>query len=86
MLAGAGAGNTTENGTYYLHSGLDYWAGAPSDFLVRNSFVFFVDSTGILDSNGVNNSLGVRPSISLKSGTVISSGDGSYGNPYVVLS
>ena len=83
MLAGAD-GNWSANRTYYLYSGVSYWAGAPFYFYSSNSSVFNVYSTGDLYGSYVYNGLGVRPSISLSPGTVISSGDGMSDTPYVV--
>ena len=85
MLAGAG-GKWTFNKTYYLYSGVEYWMGSPNSFGVYGSNVFYVRSPKMILNVRVSDSFGVRPSISLKSGTKISSGDGSYENPYVILS
>ena len=50
-----------------------------------------MNSNGGINKNGsttshnlVNNSNGVRPAISLASGTIVSSGDGSINNPYII--
>ena len=83
MLAGAD-GNVTENRTYYLYSGVSYWAGTPYRFISNDSVVFHVGSAGGFGNAYVYISLGVRPSISLSIETVISSGDGTSDTPYVV--
>ena len=75
-----------------------YWLVSPS-YLVNGSAYVYVDgavscavnSNGGINKNGsttshnlVNNSNGVRPAISLASGTIVSSGDGSINNPYII--
>ena len=48
------------------------------------AIVFGVYSNGNLNVNGVDDAVGVRPVINLKADTIISSGDGTSSNPYVV--
>ena len=71
--------------SHYFNSGQYVLLGSPNSFLNGNGYA----AVGAVDSGGWNNNLvvnvrGVRPSISLKPGTTISSGDGSYTNPFVV--
>ena len=75
-----------------------YWLGSPS-YLVNGSAYVYVDgavscavnSTGGINKSGsttshnlVNNSNGVRPAVSLAPDTIVSSGDGSINNPYII--
>ena len=79
---------------YYLNSvggsitGSTYWwALSPNDWRGSRSSVWGVggsDYPGDLDGGSVDGSLAVRPSVSLKSCNLISGGDGSANNPYIV--
>ena len=63
-----------------------FLALSPRRWFGSNSFVWSVDgsSPGYLGFNGVGDSRAVRPSVSLLSCNLISRGDGSPENPYVV--
>ena len=64
-----------------------FWALSPFFWFGSYSFVWFVygsDYPGGLYSGGVAGSVAVRPSVSLSSCNLISRGDGSPENPYVV--
>ena len=72
-------GSTTSN---YLYTGQHYWTMSPYYF---GASVFAVYSSGYLRWSNVNNAApGVRPVVNLKADTIISSGDGTSSNPYVV--
>ena len=62
-----------------------WWGLSPFSFFSSDSYVRYVSSSG---SVGVNNPVvnrgGIRPVISLASSSVISSGDGSATNPWVI--
>ena len=76
ILASYGSG-------HYFNSGQYVWLGSPgvfSDGFANGREVY----SGGWDISDVTDWLGVRPSISLKPGTIISSGDGSYTNPFVI--
>ena len=84
-LAG-GVYNTT-NMNYYLYNSRYFWTLSPSGFSSGNSYAFawHVTSSGILDSwYYVASSPGVRPVINLKANTLITKGDGSSLNPFVI--
>ena len=64
-----------------------FWALSPVDWRGSSSLVWGVggsDDPGYLGYNGVDGTLAVRPSVSLSSCNLISRGDGSANNPYVV--
>ena len=64
-----------------------FWALSPNGWLGSNSLVWDVngsDNPGYLRSYYVVNTNAVRPSVSLSSCNLISRGDGSANNPYVV--
>ena len=96
----AGALNSV-NYSYYLMNNyaknhyLSWWALSPSHFSSNNGggFVFQLDAKGLLSWANVSGSLDSgydyvyrsRPAITLVTGTKISSGDGTIGNPYKIL-
>ncbi len=77
----------SESSSGYLHTGLSWWTMTPynSSTYFNYSQMIVVYSTGYINSYDVYHSYGVRPALSLKLGTRISSGDGSYSNPYQVI-
>ena len=80
-------GGYSPNSNYYLYNGKYYWTLSPSYFFSysSNAFVWFVLPSGSLNPGiNVTNSLGVRPVINLKADTLITKGDGSSLNPFVV--
>ena len=81
VLAGGFGG--TENQSYYLYTGQNYWTMSPYHF-DPNSYarVFYVYSTGFL-GNGVPGVYGVRPVINLDANVTLS-GTGTSTDPYVV--
>ena len=84
-LAG-GVYNTT-NMNYYLYNSRIFWTLSPSYFDSSNShaYVWRVSSSGgVYPWHGVTGSLGVRPVINLKASTLITKGDGSALNPFVI--
>ena len=82
----AGGVYNTPNSNYYLYNGQYFWTLSPSYFYSINSgaYIWRVDSSGSLSQNGVNNFFGTRPVINLKADTLITKGDGTALNPYVV--
>ena len=75
------------NSNYYLYNGQYTWTLSPSDFSSNysNAYVWSVTPSGGLNHwNGVTNSFGVRPVVNLKADTLITKGDGTSLNPYVV--
>ena len=80
-------GGYSPNSNYYLYNGKYYWTLSPSRFASSYSYayVWLVLPSGSLSSwRNVTNSFGVRPVINLKADTVITKGDGSSLNPFVV--
>ena len=64
-----------------------FWALSPYDWRGSSSVVWYVFGSvlpGLLCNNFVYNTVAVRPSVSLSSCNLISRGDGSANNPYVV--
>ena len=69
------------------HGSVAFWALSPFDWYGSGSRVWFVDGSGRpgdLNFNDVGYTNAVRPSVSLSSCNLISRGDGSANNPYVV--
>ena len=84
-VAYAGGVYGTNNTSYYLYTGQNYWTMSP--YAVNGSghaFVFAVYSDGYLDAPRVYNTYGVRPVINLRSDITISGGNGTSSNPYVI--
>ena len=80
-------GGYSSNSNYYLYNGRYYWTLSPSYFSSTGSIanVWFVASSGnLIPWNNVTASIGVRPVISLRADTLITKGDGSSLNPFVV--
>ena len=83
MYAG---GLNTNNTSYYLYNGQNYWTMSPRYWDGGDARVFAVGLNGFLSTNGVSwTSPGVRPVINLKADTLFASGGtGTRTNPYVV--
>ena len=80
-------GGYSPNSNYYLYNGNYYWTLSPSNFYSGNSDagVWYVLPSGSLGPGyGVTTSLGVRPVINLRADTLITKGDGTSLNPFVV--
>ena len=82
----AGGSWLSNNSSYYLYTGQNYWTMSPSYFRATggDAVVFNVSSTGRLINTYVNNTIGVRPVVNLKSSVQITGGNGSSRNPYVI--
>ena len=86
-MAMAGGVFNTSNTNYYLYNGQYQWSLSPGGFGSLNSFanVWRVTPSGGLGPwGGVDSSFGARPVINLKADTLITKGDGTALNPYVV--
>ena len=83
-VAYAGGVYTTNNTSYYLHTGQHYWTMSPFWYDVGYANVFFMNNRGGLSVNYVNSTYGVRPVINLKANVQITAGNGSSSNPYVI--
>ena len=80
-------GGYSPNSNYYLYNGNYFWTLSPSRFYSSYSlaFVWPVVPSGSLNPwHDVTNSFGVRPVINLKANTLITKGDGSSLNPFVI--
>ena len=86
-VALAGGRTDLANSNYYLYNGKYFWTLSPSYFSSYNSFarVWLVLSSGsLIPWNRVTDSFGVRPVINIKQDVIITKGDGSSLNPFVV--
>ena len=80
-------GGYSPNSNYYLYNGKYYWTLSPSVFNSYSSYACVwtvMPSGGLYPWNGVADSISVRPVISLRADTLITKGDGSSLNPFVV--
>ena len=80
-------GGYSPNSNYYLYNGNYYWTLSPSRFdsNYSDANVWAVMPSGSLNPwNDVTASIGVRPVINLKADTLMTKGDGSSLNPFVV--
>ncbi len=82
-VAYAGGKYSTNNYSYYLFTGNEYWTISPFDFLNGVAFVFNVSLNGILNYSDVSNTSGVRPVINISSSITVT-GSGTINDPYVV--
>ena len=80
----AGVVCDTNNSTYYLYTGRNYWFLSPYTVTGSQAFDFAMYDGDYFSSNNVVFSYGVRPAISLAPGSVFIDGDGSVDSPYVV--
>ena len=86
-VALAGGKSGLANSNYYLYNGKYFWTLSPSYFNSYNSnaYVWYVMSSGSLYPwYRVASSFGVRPVINLKANMLITKGDGSSLNPFVI--
>ena len=85
VLAGGFGG--TANRSYYLYNSAYYWTMSPYFFASTNHATeFMVTTAGNLGASDVDGKqVGVRPVINLLADVMISSGDGTTSNPYVVV-
>ena len=80
-LAGGQVGKNSS--TMYLNSHKEWWSMSPY-FFAPSNFAFSFGSSGFLGGNYVTNDYGVRPAISIKHGQLITKGNGSVVEPYVI--
>ena len=87
ILAAGGKGDI-QNTNYYLYTGQYYWTMTPSDF--RSTYitahVFQVFDTGELSQQRyvATSNYSVRPVINIRSDVLISQGDGTVENPFIL--
>ena len=80
-------GEYSPNSNYYLYDGMYFWTFSPSYFEPHHSKVHVwrvMPSGSLMPWYDVTDSIGVRPVINLKANTLITKGDGSSLNPFVV--
>ena len=80
----AGGKFATSNTTYYLYTGQAFWLGSAFQWNISNADGFHMNTTGSFYYGYVYDVLGARPVVSLKPGTVLTGGEGTVSNPYVV--
>ena len=80
----AGGKNNIENNTYYLYTNSTFSSMSPLSFMGIDTYFLTVNSNGSIYSNNISNSYGIRPVISISPYAIISGGDGTSTNPYVV--
>ena len=83
----AGGVWNTSNSNYYLYNGQNFWTLSPSNFAsyYSSACVWTVTVSGkLVDWNSVPNFFWTRPVINIKADTLITKGDGTALNPYVV--
>ncbi len=80
----AGGKDYISNTSYYLYTGTEYWTLTSRAFISDGSREYYISADGTIGHSYVRSVLGVRPTISLKPGNIISSGDGTAANPYVI--
>ena len=78
------AGGADVNTSYYLYTGYSYWSLSPGFFNTNRVYVFAVFPNGTTGGTGVESTYGIRPVISIKPGQLITKGDGTVTNPYVI--
>ena len=90
VMAGGRAyynGAYSPNSNYYLYNGKYFWSLSPSHFdsNYSSAYVWYVMPSGSLSPwYYVAYSFGVRPVINLRANTLITKGDGSFLNPFVL--
>ena len=80
-------GAYSPNSNYYLYNGNYFWTLSPSNFNSNYSLAHVwsvMPSGSLLPWRNVSNSIGVRPVINLRANTLITKGDGSSLNPFVI--
>ena len=90
-VAYAGAVASIQNKNYYLFNSEDYWTISPLGYElfggisgVSKSGYFISDDSDLIFTLDGSSSFGIRPVINLKSTVEITSGDGTFNNPYVI--
>ena len=74
----------TNNTSYYLYTGQNYWTMSPRRFDGSYAYVFAVYSNGFLHYGSVHSTYGVRPVINLSADVKVT-GSGTSSDPFVVV-
>ena len=82
----AGGLYNSVNTQFYLYTGQTYWLLSPFSFNSTRAAAreWHVLSAGYLNAYWVTSVCGVRPVVNLSADILISGGDGTANNPYVV--
>ena len=83
----AGGVYNTPNSNYYLYNGQYFWTLSPSLFDSYYSYAYVwrvLPSGGLICWISISASFGARPVINIKADTLITKGDGTSLNPYVI--
>ena len=82
----AGGVYLSANSKYYLYTGQTYWTMSPATFASSHAYasVWCVRLTGYLSALWFTTSVGVRPVVNLSADILITGGDGTKVNPYMV--
>ena len=80
----AGGLGWKSNPSYYLNSGVSWWAGSPVRFAGGGAVAWSVVGNGYANDALVNGEVGARVVVSLRLGYTISGGNGTVSNPYTV--
>jgi len=82
----AGGVYNSDNASYYLYNGQNYWTMSPCFWGSPRVNVFAIYSNGNLSNynDDTSPSSGLRPVINLRSDIIISSGNGLQSSPYIV--
>ena len=72
------------NYRYYLQGGYTYWTLSPSYFSGGLAYACHVSGTSRFSDDSVGYNLGLRSVVSVNSKAIVTSGDGSIENPYIV--
>ena len=85
-VAFAGGKYNEKNENFWLRTNGYFWTMSPSIFNASSIYAFelSVHPAGIIRNDYVIFGLGLRPVINLKSNTLISMGDGTPSNPYII--
>ncbi len=80
------AGNVLYQYNYrnYLHGGYAYWTISSQYFTGGVAISNDINIVGNFTDNNVNIGYGVRPVVSINSKSLVTSGDGSLSNPYII--
>ena len=80
----AGGTYHNANATYYLNNSTEYWTMSPCRFVGDMAYVGYVVGSGSMNFDFSGYVIGVRATVNLSSYVEITSGDGTFDNPYVI--
>ena len=83
-LAFAGGKHATNNTSFYLNSGQNYWTMSPFLFQTGVAQLYYINSSGNMTATSGVSALGIRPVINLKASVLYDSGSGTEADPYKV--